>query len=102
MGDTDTHEDVVTELKEKTTEPPMYRVILHNDDYTPRDFVVEILVTVFNKGRDGATDLMWLVHRSGKGGVGVYPFDIAETKIKTASDISREFGFPLQLTMEKE
>jgi ATP-dependent Clp protease adaptor protein ClpS len=102
LSDANISEDVETEQAEKTDEPPMYRVILHNDDFTPRDFVVEILVTVFNKNRDEATSLMLLVHNGDKGMIGVYPFDIAETRVKTATDIAKEFGFPLKITLEKE
>lgn len=98
--------DIIEVIKEDTEErtqlPPMYRVILHNDDYTTREFVVELLVVVFHKGRDEATELMWRVHRQGSGVAGVYDRDLAETKVATAIMLAREAEFPLQVTMEPE
>ena len=76
--------------------------MLHNDDYTPRAFVVEILLAVFNKSLEDATGLMWRVHKNGIGLCGIYPFEMAETKIAQATGLSRENGFPLKLTMEEE
>ena len=80
----------------------MYKVILHNDDYTPRAFVVEILLAVFNKLLEDATRLMWHVHKNGIGVCGIYPFEVAETKIAQATELARENGFPLKFTMEEE
>lgn len=85
-----------------TQEPPMYRVILHNDDYTTRDFVVEVLVYVFHKPVDEAMTLMWQVHRKGAGVAGIYSRDVAETKVSAVNSLARENGFPLRTTMEPE
>ena len=95
-------EGLLEEIKEKITEPPMYKVLLHNDDYTTKAFVVEILTAVFNKSIEEATRLMWHVHRNGVGVCGIYPYELAETKINTVTKIARENGFPLKATMEKE
>jgi ATP-dependent Clp protease adaptor protein ClpS len=95
-------EGIYEEIEEKTTEPPMYKVLLHNDDYTTKDFVVRILIAVFNKSIDEATSLMWHVHRNGSGVCGVYPYEMAETKVSQATTAARENGFPLKTTMERE
>ncbi len=86
----------------KTKRPPLYKVIIHNDDYTTMEFVIEVLVAVFNKGRTDATRIMLLVHHLGHGVVGVYPFDVAETLVHTATDYARGHGHPLKVTMEPE
>ena len=91
-----------TDIDEEATEPPNYKVLLHNDDFTTKIFVVQILVTVFNKSEDAATTLMWHIHRNGTGVCGVYPFEIAETKVKTVKELAREYGYPLRTTMEPE
>lgn len=98
----DLQDDTLTDIDEKTAEPPNFRVLLHNDDYTPRAFVVEILVAVFNKSLEDATRLMWYVHKNGIGVCGIYPFEMAETKIVQATELARENGFPLKLTLEEE
>lgn len=90
------------EIEEELTEPPMYRVILHNDDYTPRDFVVQVLMAVFAKTAEAAAQLMWHVHRNGSGVCGVYTREVAETKVETVRTLAREHGFPLQTTMEPD
>lgn len=94
----ETHE----EIEEKETEPPLYKVLLHNDDYTTKAFVVEVLISVFNKSIDEATRLMWHVHRSGSGVCGIYPYEMAETKVSLVTMAARENGFPLKTTMERE
>ena len=91
-----------TEVEERTEEPPQYRVVLYNDDFTTKVFVVEILVTVFHKGAAEATELMYRVHRQGRGVAGVYTREVAETKIAVATELSREAGFPLKLSMEPD
>ena len=98
----DSQERILEEIEDKTTEPPMYKVLLHNDDFTTKAFVVEILTTIFNKSIGEATRLMWLVHRNGIGVCGVYPYEMAETKINLATKVARENGFPLKTTMERE
>ena len=89
-------------IEEKTTEPPMYKVLLHNDDYTTKAFVVEILIAVFNKSIEEATHLMWHVHRNGSGVCGIYPYEMAETKVNLVTMVARENGFPLKTSMERE
>ncbi|MCG6892822.1 MAG: ATP-dependent Clp protease adaptor ClpS [Desulfobacteraceae bacterium] len=100
--DTETVQDVETQSEKKTAEPPLYKVLLHNDDYTTKEFVVNILASVFNKTLDDAVRLMWHIHRSGVGVAGVYPFEVAETKIRMVEALAKENGFPLKTTMEKE
>jgi ATP-dependent Clp protease adaptor protein ClpS len=97
-------EDVVTERRTqtKTKKPSMYKVILLNDDYTPMEFVVELLKVVFHKPHAEATRIMLHVHQNGMGVAGVYPFEIAETKVRTVDELARENQFPLKCTMEKE
>ena len=82
--------------------PPMYRVILLNDDYTPMEFVVHVLERFFNKGREEATRIMLHVHQKGVGICGVYTYEVAETKVTQVMDFSRQNQHPLQCTMEKE
>jgi ATP-dependent Clp protease adaptor protein ClpS len=98
----DSQQGVLEEKKEKVTEPPMYKVLLHNDDYTTKAFVVEMLTAIFNKPLEEATRLMWQIHRNGVGVCGIYPYELAETKINIVTKAARENGFPLKATMEKE
>jgi ATP-dependent Clp protease adaptor protein ClpS len=88
-------------IREDVDEPPMYRVLLLNDDYTTMEFVVQILMVVFHKPVAEATRVMLHVHRRGAGECGVYPFEVAETKVETVHAIAREHGFPLKCVMEK-
>ena len=90
-----------TLLKDKVTRPSMYQVILLNDDYTPMEFVVEVLMKYFSKNIDEANQVMLHVHKSGMGLCGVYPFDIAETKVMQVMNFSIKNGHPLQCKMEK-
>lgn len=92
----------VSKVEDTTDEPTMYRVVLYNDDFTPKAFVVEVLVTIFHKGAAEATELMWRVHSGKRGVAGVYPRDVAETKVKTATALAREEGFPLKVVMEPD
>ena len=87
--------------EEDVREPEMYRVVLHNDDYTTMDFVVEVLVTVFHKDIISATRIMLDVHRKGRGLVGTYTYDIARTKVDQVHRMAREREFPLKCTMER-
>ncbi|NRA63652.1 MAG: ATP-dependent Clp protease adapter ClpS [Pseudobacteriovorax sp.] len=82
--------------------PPLYVVLLLNDDYTPMEFVVSILERHFDKDHAAATDIMLKVHNDGQAPCGVYPYEIAETKVAAVTDEARQQGFPLQCTMEKE
>jgi ATP-dependent Clp protease adaptor protein ClpS len=84
----------------RTAEPPQYRVLLLNDDYTPMDFVVEVLVLYFRKSIEEATAIMLSVHRAGSGLCGVYPFEIAETKVAQVVGSARQAGHPLRCIME--
>lgn len=98
----DSQKEISEVVEEKTTEPPMYKVLLHNDDYTTKAFVVGILMAVFNKSVEEATNLMWHVHRNGSGVCGIYPYEMAETKVNLVTMIARENGFPLKTSMQKE
>lgn len=95
-------EEVDSQIEDETDEPPMYKVLLHNDDYTTMDFVVEILILVFNKPPEEAVEIMLNVHRMGIGVCGVYTYEVSETKVETVHALAREHGFPLKCTMEKE
>jgi ATP-dependent Clp protease adaptor protein ClpS len=97
-------QDPELEAEEETEvrRPAMYKVILLNDDFTPMEFVVEVLQRFFNKDRETATRIMLQVHHQGQGVCGVYPRDIAETKVNQVMDYAREHEHPLQCTMEKE
>jgi ATP-dependent Clp protease adaptor protein ClpS len=87
--------------KEKMQEPPEYRVVLLNDDYTTQDFVVEILVMVFHKNEVEANRIMMDVHRKGRGIVGVYTRDIAQTKVNQVHELAVQAEFPLRCIVEK-
>ncbi|WP_370262239.1 ATP-dependent Clp protease adapter ClpS [Limnobacter sp.] len=86
---------------QKAKLPPMYQVVLLNDDYTPMEFVVIVLQKFFGKGREQATQIMLKVHREGKGVCGVYPKDIASTKVELVSSFARQHQHPLQCVMEE-
>ena len=100
--DTETKKGVSSDSDSKYKEPPMYKVILHNDDYTTMDFVVEILMKVFGKSFEVATQIMLNIHEQGRGICGIYTRDIAETKVNTVHALAREREFPLKSTIEKE
>jgi ATP-dependent Clp protease adaptor protein ClpS len=97
-----TEGDVSTTTREDVTEPPMYKVLLLNDDYTTMEFVVEILIQVFSKSVEEATRIMLNVHRIGVGLCGIYTYEVAETKVETVHALAKEVGFPLKCSMEKE
>jgi ATP-dependent Clp protease adaptor protein ClpS len=92
---------VATKTKPKTKKPSMYRVLLLNDDYTPMEFVVHVLERYFNKDAQEATQIMLHVHQKGIGVCGIFPFEIAETKVVQVTDLARKNQHPLQCTMEK-
>ena len=104
MADTDrqTGGEVLERTRQQTKEPELFKVVLLNDDYTTMDFVVEILENVFNKSPAEAFRIMMQVPTQGKGLFGVYPFEIAETKVATVEDLARDNGFPLKAVLEKE
>lgn len=93
------------QTREKTKirpkEPKHYQVIMHNDDFTTMEFVVDILIHIFRKDQIEAERLMLLVHKSGRAAVGVYPYDIAVTKVQTAAARASEEGFPFRMTVEE-
>ena len=93
---------VATREKQQIQEPSLYKVLLHNDDYTTMDFVIMVLETVFNKNSGEATRIMMNVHQQGIGIAGVYTRDIAETKVAIVHDIARKNEFPLKCSLEKE
>jgi len=90
-----------SELEEDLDEPRMFKVLLHNDDYTTMEFVVEVLQKVFYKTFAEAMRIMLSVHRSGTGVCGIYTGEVAETKVVTVQYLAKENGFPLQCSMEE-
>ena len=104
MAQPRTNEATLTETQseQKLEHPRMWRVLLHNDDYTTQDFVVWVLESIFHKPRGEAFEIMMSVHRSGQGLAGVYTYDVAETKVKTTKQMAEEHEFPLLVTMEPE
>ncbi|MEJ2643589.1 MAG: ATP-dependent Clp protease adapter ClpS [Gammaproteobacteria bacterium] len=92
---------VVEEARPKIKRPPLYKVILLNDDYTPMEFVVQVLETFFSMGREKATQIMLHVHTRGKGVCGVFTREIAETKVAQVNEYSRRHQHPLLCTMEE-
>ena len=100
--DTKVDAGTITKTKPKTKRPSLYRVLLLNDDYTPMEFVVLVLQDVFNKSRDEAMRIMLHVHNQGVGECGVYPFEVAETKVTRVMDTARKNQHPLQCVMEKQ
>lgn len=93
---------VTIKSREDVTEPPLYKVLLHNDNYTTMEFVVQILMGVFKKTVEDATRIMLNVHKLGIGICGVYTYELAETKVDTVHMLAQENGFPLKCSMEKE
>ena len=91
----------VAESEEKTEEPPLFRVLLHNDDYTTMDFVVQVLQTIFNMPENQAIQVMLNVHVKGIGIAGVYTYEVAEMKVAKTTAMAREQEFPLLCTIEK-
>ena len=92
---------VLTKTKSKTQRPPLYKVLLLNDDYTPMEFVVMVLKRFFNMDLEQATRVMLHVHQRGVGVCGIYPYEIAETKVNQVMDFARQNQHPLQCTLEK-
>ncbi len=93
---------VITRPKTQTKRPSMYRVLLLNDDYTPMEFVIEVLRIYFNKGSDDANRIMLHVHHHGVGECGVFTYEVAETKVTQVMDFARKHQHPLQCIMEKK
>ena len=92
---------VLTKRHVKAQRPPLYKVMLLNDDYTPMEFVVTVLEKFFNKTHEEATQVMLNVHNKGTGICGVFPYEVAETKVAQVTEYSREQEHPLQCTMEQ-
>jgi ATP-dependent Clp protease adaptor protein ClpS len=90
-----------SEVELELEEPELYDVIMWNDDYTTMDFVVEVLMSIFHKSYQEAEQIMLDVHRKDRGVCGIYPYEIAETKIMQVSRLAREHGYPLKATMEE-
>ena len=102
MASTKHDESVVSDTDTTRPKPPsMYKVILLNDDYTPMEFVVDVIQRFFGRSREQATQIMLKVHTEGAGVCGVYPHDIAETKVNQVLDYAREHQHPLQCVMEE-
>jgi ATP-dependent Clp protease adaptor protein ClpS len=93
---------VITKTRPKTQRPPLYKVLLLNDDYTPMEFVVHVLERFFGMSHAQAFEIMLTVHKRGLAVVGVFSFEVAETKVAQVMDFSRRHQHPLQCTMEKE
>tara|TARA_R110000868_G_scaffold17851_1_gene77928 strand:+ start:27650 stop:27955 length:306 start_codon:yes stop_codon:yes gene_type:complete len=100
MSNNDTN--TVTDTKPKTKRPRLYKVMLENDDFTPREFVVKVLKAVFRMTDDEAYVVMMAAHQQGNAVVSVYTRDVAESKAKEATDMGREAGHPLMFTIEPE
>lgn len=94
--------DVLTKPKVQTKQPPMFKVILLNDDYTSMEFVVMVLESVFNKSRPESVEIMLAVHTAGRGVAGIYTRELAETKIQHVETLAQLEGFPLKCLMEAE
>jgi len=101
-GDGEGEAGIATKTLPRTQRPPMYKVLLLNDDYTPMEFVVHILERFFGMSHAQAFEIMLTVHKKGLAVVGVYSFEVAETKVSQVMDFSRRHQHPLQCTMEKE
>ncbi len=89
------------ETEKKLKKPPLYKVLLHNDDYTTKEFVVQILEYVFHKANTEAVQIMLHVHQNGIGVAGVYTYEVAETKVALVESLARQHEYPLKCTMEE-
>jgi ATP-dependent Clp protease adaptor protein ClpS len=94
-------ETALAESEEKVEEPPLYKVLLHNDDFTTMEFVVWVLESVFRMPEQQAIQVMLNVHLRGSGVAGVYTYEVAETKVEKATTLAREHEYPLLVTMEE-
>ena len=100
--ETEHEHGLVTETKKKVKRPPLYKVLLHNDDYTTMEFVVFVLVTIFHRSEGEAFLIMLKVHNEGVGVAGIYPYEIAETKAEKVIALARQNEYPLLCTVEEE
>jgi ATP-dependent Clp protease adaptor protein ClpS len=94
-------EDIESIVEDELTEPPMFKVLLHNDHYTTMEFVVEVLEKVFRKPRAEATRIMLNVHNEGVGLCGIYTSEVAETKVEIVHTLAEKAGYPLKCTLEE-
>ena len=94
--------EILTKTRTRTERPPLYKVLLLNDDYTPMEFVVHVLERFFGLTHAQAFEIMLAVHKKGLAVVGVFSFEVAETKVAQVMDFTRRHQHPLQCTMEKE
>ena len=101
-NDDDSDSDVAVKTRAKTKRPPLYKVLLLNDDYTPMELVVQVLERYFGMTHGQAFEIMLTVHKKGVAVVGVFSHEIAETKVTQVMDFARRHQHPLQCTMEKE
>jgi len=101
-GDDERRTGALTLTRARTKKPSMYKVLMLNDDYTPMEFVVDVLQHIFQKNREEATTIMLHVHQKGVGICGVYTYEVAETKVTQTVDYARKNQHPLQCTLEKE
>ncbi len=99
---TDGDTGIITQTRNRTKRPPLYKVLILNDDYTPMEFVVHVLERFFGMTHSQAFELMLTVHKKGLAVVGVFSFEIAETKVGQVMDFARRHQHPLQCTMERE
>ncbi|SFU83471.1 ATP-dependent Clp protease adaptor protein ClpS [Clostridium sp. DSM 8431] len=91
----------IEKTKTRLKEPKKYKVVMYNDDFTPMDFVVYILVNIFRKKHDDATNIMMKVHKEGSAVVGTYSYDIAVTKVEKANFLAKEEGFPFKIKVQE-
>jgi len=101
-GDGDGDADLAVKARPRTKRPPMYKVLLLNDDFTPMEFVVMVLERFFSMNHAQAFEIMLTVHKKGLAVVGVFSYEVAETKVSQVMQLARENQHPLQCTMEKE
>jgi len=102
VPDIERESDVLTESETKLEKPKLFKVLLHNDDFTPMEFVVFILQTIFNHGENDAVRLMLDVHRKGIGLAGVFTYEVAEMKVDKVTSLAQANEFPLLCTMEED
>jgi ATP-dependent Clp protease adaptor protein ClpS len=101
-GGDDFEHGVAVKSRAKTKKPSMYKVLMLNDDYTPMEFVIQILEQFFSKNQDEATQIMLHVHQKGFGICGVFTYEVAETKVNQTMDLAQQHQHPLQCTIEKD
>jgi ATP-dependent Clp protease adaptor protein ClpS len=101
-GDPQREGGVATKTRRKVARPERFKVLLYNDDYTPMEFVVKVLESIFGKGPSAATQIMLQIHNSGMGVAGVYVLEVAETKLAAVHSVAEREGYPLRAGVEKE